>query len=59
MEPSEIEFLAEGQLITIEPNFRQGKLFLFEGDFGPFHPGQNLDVPLWVGISLKQQRKCR
>ena len=59
MEPSEIEFLAERQLIQIVPNFTAGKLLLLQGDFGPFKAGLPVEVPLWMGINLRQRQKCR
>ncbi|XP_076060915.1 DNA replication complex GINS protein PSF2-like protein [Oratosquilla oratoria] len=54
-----VEFLAEKTPVTIEPNFSQNKLYLISGDVGPFRPGLPVDVPLWLGINLKQRGKCR
>lgn len=59
MDPSEIEFLAENEQITIIPNFTQGKLHLICGDCGPFTPSMPIQVPLWFAINLRQRQKCR
>ncbi|XP_063610116.1 probable DNA replication complex GINS protein PSF2 [Penaeus indicus] len=59
MDAAEVEFLAEKSLITIVPNFSQEKLYLISGDVGPFTPGLPVQVPLWLGINLRQRGKCR
>jgi len=32
---------------------------LYQGDIGPFNPGLQTEVPLWLAVSLKQRQKCR
>ncbi|XP_043937692.1 DNA replication complex GINS protein PSF2 [Protopterus annectens] len=59
MDPSEVEFLAEKEMITIIPNFSLDKIYLIGGDLGPFNPGLPVEVPLWLAINLKQRQKCR
>ncbi|XP_078527704.1 DNA replication complex GINS protein PSF2 [Lissotriton helveticus] len=59
MDPSEVEFLAEKEPVTIIPNFSLDKVYLIGGDLGPFNPGLPVDVPLWLAINLKQRQKCR
>ncbi|GFU09225.1 DNA replication complex GINS protein PSF2 [Nephila pilipes] len=59
MEPSELEFLAEQESVTIIPNFSHGKLYLIRGDCGPFTPSIPVQVPLWMAINLRQRQKCR
>lgn len=59
MDPSEIEFLAENELITVIPNFSQAKLHLICGDCGPFTPSIPLQVPLWLAVNLRQRQRCR
>ncbi|XP_069822418.1 DNA replication complex GINS protein PSF2 [Dendropsophus ebraccatus] len=59
METSEVEFLAEKQLVSIIPNFSLDKVYLIGGDIGPFNPGLPVQVPLWLAINLKQRQKCR
>ena len=44
MDPSEIEFLSERERITIVPNFTEGKMFLLDGDVGPFKAGRPTEV---------------
>ncbi|KAK7806707.1 hypothetical protein U0070_005368 [Myodes glareolus] len=59
MDASEVEFLAEKELVTIIPNFSLDKIYLIGGDLGPFNPGLPVEVPLWLAINLKQRQKCR
>ena len=59
MEPSEVEFIAEREMIKIVPNFSSGQLLLLQGDIGPFKPGLPLEVPLWMATHLRQRQKCR
>merc|ERR1712002_814785 len=59
MNISEVEFLAEKSKIKIIPNFTYNKIYLISGDVGPFQPGLPLDVPLWLGVNLKERGKCR
>ncbi|KAG2470156.1 DNA replication complex GINS protein PSF2 [Erpetoichthys calabaricus] len=59
MDPSEVEFLAEKEMVTIIPNFSLDKVYLIGGELGPFNPGLPVDVPLWLAINLKQRQKCR
>lgn len=30
-----------------------------QGDLGPFNPGLQVDVPVWLALNLKQRQKCR
>lgn len=59
MEPSELEFLAEQETVTVIPNFTHSKLYLIRGDCGPFTPSIPVQVPLWLAINLRQRQKCR
>jgi len=59
MTSAEVEFLAEHEMVTILPNFKEKKLYFLTGDFGPFSPGLPVDVPLWLAINLKQRKKCK
>ncbi|XP_054627704.1 DNA replication complex GINS protein PSF2 [Dunckerocampus dactyliophorus] len=59
MDPSEVEFLAEKEMVKIIPNFNLDKLYLIGGDLGPFNPGLPMDVPVWLALNLKQRQKCR
>ncbi|XP_064641774.1 DNA replication complex GINS protein PSF2-like [Lineus longissimus] len=58
MEPAEVEFLAEKELVTITPNFALDTVFLIGGDIGPFNPALPIQVPLWLAVSFKQRQKC-
>ncbi|KAI8790869.1 DNA replication complex GINS protein PSF2 [Biomphalaria glabrata] len=59
MDPSEVEFLAERELVKVIPNFTHDKIYLISGDVGPFSAGLPLPVPLWLAVNLKQRQKCR
>lgn len=59
MDPAEIEFLAEKQLISIIPKFNLNHtIHLISGDIGPFRSGIPVRVPIWLAINLKQRQKC-
>ncbi|KAG5270113.1 hypothetical protein AALO_G00188870 [Alosa alosa] len=59
MDPSEVEFLAEKEMVQIIPNFSLDKVYLIGGDLGPFNPGLPVEVPVWLALNLKQRQKCR
>lgn len=59
MDPDEIEFLAEKELISIVPTFNEQEINLITGDVGPFIAGLPVNVPLWMALNLKQQQKCK
>ncbi|XP_039292849.1 DNA replication complex GINS protein PSF2 [Nilaparvata lugens] len=60
MDPTEIEFIAEGELITIIPSFSiESVIHLISGDFGPFRAGFPQTVPIWLAVYLKQRRSCK
>ncbi|KAK4875402.1 hypothetical protein RN001_011824 [Aquatica leii] len=59
MNPDEVEFIGEKQLISIIPTFNSSTIHLVSGDIGPFRASLPLNVPLWIAINLKQQRKCK
>lgn len=58
MEPSEVEFLAEKEIVTVIPNFSENKIALISGDYGPFNPSMPVEVPLWLAVNLKQRQRC-
>ncbi|XP_053676364.1 probable DNA replication complex GINS protein PSF2 [Anopheles nili] len=59
MEPAELEFIGENSLIGVIPNFNHDAIYLISGTIEPFRGGTPLYVPLWLGIHLRQQQKCR
>lgn len=59
MDPSEVEFLAEKQLVSIIPNFNLDIIHLISGSVGPFRAGLPVKVPIWLAVYLKQKQKCR
>lgn len=59
MDPSEVEFLGEKELVSIVPNFSFDTIHLISGSVGPFRAGLPIKVPIWLAVNLKQQQKCR
>ncbi|KAM3179068.1 hypothetical protein ACTXT7_001288 [Hymenolepis weldensis] len=59
MDPTELEFLAEDELITIVPRVRMEAVDLLDSQVGPFQPNVPVDVPYWIALFLRQQQKCR
>lgn len=59
MEPNEVEFMGEKELVEIVPNFNFDTIHLISGSIGPFKAGLPTKVPIWLAVSLKQQMKCR
>ena len=59
MEPCVIEFIGEKSMISVIPNFSFDPLHLISGSVGPFRAGLPVHVPLWLGIHLRKQQKCR
>ncbi|KAF9182601.1 DNA replication protein psf2 [Haplosporangium sp. Z 767] len=58
--PLEIEFLAEDEMIEIEPFIASGQdLELLGGTLPPLRPQRLTKVPLWMAISLKKKQKCK
>uniref|UniRef100_A0A915ID49 GINS complex subunit 2 n=1 Tax=Romanomermis culicivorax TaxID=13658 RepID=A0A915ID49_ROMCU len=57
---SEIEFLAEDEIVEIIPNFSTKKpIELFAGSIGPLEAGLTTKVPLWAAAFLKQRHRCK
>ncbi|CAG5098388.1 Oidioi.mRNA.OKI2018_I69.XSR.g15623.t1.cds [Oikopleura dioica] len=54
----DIEFLSEDELLKITPKFREARLQMISGEFGPFTPGVPLKVPAWMAINLVQRNLC-
>ncbi|CAG2054563.1 unnamed protein product [Timema podura] len=59
MDPAEVEFLAEKEMVSIIPNFNFDRIFLISGEIGPFRAGLPVKVPIWMAINLRQRQKCR
>ncbi|KXN70473.1 Psf2-domain-containing protein [Conidiobolus coronatus NRRL 28638] len=54
---SELEFIAEEELIYIVPNVKIPALYLIGGTYGPFRPGRQYEIPIWLAILLKQKQR--
>jgi hypothetical protein len=63
--PLELEFMAENSLITISPTVSlagsegRGDFAFLCGRFGPLVAGVELQVPLWLAMTLKGSKKAR
>lgn len=55
----ENEFLAEEEMINITPEFDHAEFYFIRGKYGPFTSNFDVDVPLWLAITLRKQGKCR
>ncbi|KAF3942094.1 hypothetical protein ABW19_dt0204452 [Dactylella cylindrospora] len=56
--PHEVAFICESELITIVPRQRLDALNLISIDTRPLVPPQRADVPLWLAVFLRKQRRC-
>ena len=52
---AESEFMAQNQLICVIPKFKNDKITLICGDFGPFKPQKPVDVPIWLALQFKKK----
>lgn len=59
MDPEEVEFVCENELVSIVPSFSGGRLHLICGEVGPFVAGTPTRVPLWLAVHFKRRHKCR
>ncbi|CAG8629506.1 10035_t:CDS:2 [Cetraspora pellucida] len=55
----DIKFLAEYELIMIEPFFKANTFSLSGIEYGPFNPPIKTNVPIWVALTLKSQKLCK
>lgn len=53
------EFLAEDELIEINPMVRTSLITLVRGTYGPFEPSITTVVPLWLALALKKVQRCK
>ncbi len=58
MNPSELEFLAEKEMVEIVPKFTLDSIYLMEGNLGPFRAGLPSRVPLWVALDFRKRERC-
>ncbi|OAL48650.1 DNA replication complex GINS protein PSF2 [Pyrenochaeta sp. DS3sAY3a] len=56
--PPEIAFLCEMELITIIPRQRLEGLELLGGPLRPLNPPHRTNIPLWLALLLKRQRRA-
>ncbi|KAF3102780.1 DNA replication protein psf2 [Orbilia oligospora] len=56
--PQEVSFICESELITIVPRQRLGALNLISIDTRPLVPPRRADVPLWLAVFLRKQKRC-
>ncbi|KAG2179680.1 hypothetical protein INT44_006528 [Umbelopsis vinacea] len=56
--PEEIQFIAGNEFISIIPNFTLDKMEFIQTSYGPFMPPLQAQVPLWLAVALKKNRKC-
>mmetsp|Transcript_3484 Transcript_3484/g.6544 ORF Transcript_3484/g.6544 Transcript_3484/m.6544 type:complete len:218 (-) Transcript_3484:52-705(-) len=56
----EAEFVAEDlERVWIVPSMKMAVVSFIGGDAGPFVPGLEAEVPLWIGLALRKVGRCR
>ncbi|KAK1752240.1 GINS complex protein-domain-containing protein [Echria macrotheca] len=55
---SEVSFLAEMELVTVVPRQRLESIELLSGKTPPLRPPHRADLPLWLALLLKKQRRA-
>ncbi|KAK4150155.1 GINS complex protein-domain-containing protein [Chaetomidium leptoderma] len=55
---SEVAFLAEMELVTVVPRQRLESIDLLGGATPPLRPPHRTDLPLWLALLLKKQRRA-
>ncbi|KAL2258473.1 hypothetical protein VTK26DRAFT_8207 [Humicola hyalothermophila] len=55
---AEVAFLAEMELVTVVPRQRLDSIDLLGGKTPPLRPPQRADLPLWLALLLKKQRRA-
>ncbi|KAH8118465.1 Psf2-domain-containing protein [Phellopilus nigrolimitatus] len=58
MLPTELEFIASEELVSIRPTVKMEKIRFISGLYGPFVGGRLTKVPLWIAVNLKLKKKC-
>lgn len=58
LEPSEIEFLCEDELVEIIPRISMKELDLISGTIGPLVVNVPCQVPLWLALRLRKRGEC-
>ncbi|KAG6010508.1 DNA replication protein psf2 [Claviceps pusilla] len=56
--PSEVAFLCEMELVTIVPRQKLESINLLSGPTPQLRPPRRSDVPLWLALLLKKQRRA-
>lgn len=53
---TELEFLAEDEIVNFVPRFKFDQINLIGGSYGPFQPMVPTQVPLWFALQLVQRK---
>ncbi|KAI1172697.1 GINS complex, PSF2 component [Nemania sp. FL0916] len=56
--PTEVAFLCEMEMVTIVPRQRLESIPMLGGDTPALRPPRRADVPLWLALLLKKQRRA-
>ncbi|KAK5987964.1 DNA replication complex GINS protein PSF2 [Cladobotryum mycophilum] len=56
--PSEVAFLCEMELVTVVPRQRLDSIHLLSGTTATLRPPHRTNLPLWLAILLKKQRRA-
>ncbi|EMR72925.1 putative dna replication complex gins protein psf2 protein [Eutypa lata UCREL1] len=56
--PTEVAFLCEMEMVTIVPRQRLESIPLLSGSTPPLRPPHRAELPLWLALLLKKQRRA-
>eukprot|EP01064_Diplonema_japonicum_P030387 TRINITY_DN5168_c2_g1_i1.p1 TRINITY_DN5168_c2_g1~~TRINITY_DN5168_c2_g1_i1.p1 ORF type:complete len:272 (+),score=67.91 TRINITY_DN5168_c2_g1_i1:62-817(+) len=56
---SKLEFMAQEDIVGVVPNFQMDESEFISGRYGPFSPGDPVDVPLWLAMLLRESGRCK
>ncbi|KAF3767145.1 GINS complex, PSF2 component [Cryphonectria parasitica EP155] len=56
--PSEVSFLCEMEMVTVVPRGRLDSIDLLSGTTPPLKPPHRAELPLWLALLLKKQRRA-
>lgn len=55
---SQVAFFADDSLVAIIPSESLPELNLLSGTVGPFIPGDEVEVPLWLAVRMRKSNQC-
>lgn len=56
---AEVAFLAEEELVEVQPRATLNMLHLISNDYGPIRPNETVKLPMWLALHLRKAHYCR